>query len=193
MNLVRAFIAIELSPSLKEKLHTETESLRGALPRSIVRWVPVVNIHLTLKFLGDTPLNDLEKLKDYLAESVAAEHSFDLAVNGIGVFGGFSRPRVIWAGLADNGHLRSLHECVETAAGKIGSEPERRPFSPHLTLGRVQRQISRGDKERIREAVLSHETLDFGTMQVNSLHLFESKLKPTGAVYRSLFTAKLES
>ncbi len=192
MSLVRAFIAVEISSTLKEKLHQETESLRGALPRAIVRWVNVGNIHLTLKFLGDTRMDDLEKLKTYLAEEVDGQKIFDLAINGIGVFASFSRPSVIWAGVReDNGNLLALHKAVETAASQIGREPERRPFSPHLTLGRVQRKISSADKDRIRAAVLSHENLDFGTMQVNSLHLFESKLKPTGAVYRSLFEIEL--
>ena len=192
MNLVRAFIAVEISPRLKEKLHTETGSLRGALPRAIVRWVNVDNIHLTFKFLGDTPLNELEALKGYLTEEVAEQTPFELTVGGIGVFASFSRPRVVWAGVGVDGALRSLHKSVETAASRMGREPERRPFSPHLTLGRVQRRISRADKDQIRDAVLSHERLDFGTMQVNSIHLFESKLKSTGAVYRSLFRANLE-
>lgn len=191
MKLVRAFVAVEIPPYLKEKLHTETESLRGALPRSIVRWVDVGNIHLTLKFLGDTPLGDLEKLKGYLTEEVASQKVFDLKINGIGIFGGFSRPRVIWAGIKDNGNLLSLYKCVQRAASRMGSDAERRPFSPHLTLGRVQRQISDNDKDRIRAAVQSHENLDFGTMQVNSIHLYESKLKLTGAVYRSLFEVRL--
>ena len=193
MNLMRAFIAVEISPSLKEKLHKETESLRGALPRSILRWINLDNIHLTLKFLGDTSPGNLEKLKGYLAEGVADQAPFEIAVNGIGVFASFDRPSVVWAGVEDNGGLSSLYQCVEAAANRMGSAPERRPFSPHLTIGRVQRHISRADKDQIREAVLSHEKLDFGTMQVNSLHLFESKLKSTGAVYRSLFKASLGS
>ena len=193
MSLVRAFIAVEIPPSLKEKLYKDTDALRGALPRSVVRWVHVNSMHLTLKFLGDTPLSDLEKFKGYLAEEVSGQKAFEISVGRIGVFGGFSRPRVIWAGIQDNGGFASLNRCVEAAASRMGSEPERRPFSPHLTLGRVQQKILQSEREKIREMVLAHEKLDFGTMQVNSLHLFESQLKPTGAVYRSLFTAKLES
>lgn len=191
MNLVRAFIAVEISPTLKEKLHTETESLRRAFPRSIVRWVNVNNIHLTLKFLGDTSLDNLEKLKVYLAEEVVNQNSFEVGVNGIGVFASFSRPRVVLAGVKDSGNIFSLYKCVERVASLIGRDAERRPFLPHLTLGRVQRRVSLADKHKIRQAIQSHEKLDFGTMQVNSIHLFESELKPTGAIYRSLFEARL--
>lgn len=190
--MVRAFIAIEISPKLKEKLHKKTQPLRRALPRSIVRWVNMGSIHLTLKFLGDTPRSDLEKLGEYLTEETVGQAPFGIGVGGIGVFGGFSRPRVVWAGVQDNGNLLSLHRTVERAASRIGSEPERRPFSPHLTLGRVQRRVSQADKGQIRDVVLSHEHLDFGTMQVNSFDCFESQLKSTGAVYRSLFSVKLK-
>ena len=191
MSLVRAFIAVEISPNLKKKLHTKTDALRGALPRSIVRWVNLSNIHLTLKFLGDTPQDDLTMLKGYLADEALKQAPFALVVNGIGVFSSFSRPRVVWAGVSDNAELLSLYKSVQAVASRTGREPERRRFSPHLTLGRVQRGVSRADKDKIRAAVLSHEKLDFGTMQVNALHLFESKLMPTGAVYRSLFEARL--
>lgn len=192
MKLVRAFIAIEVSPRLKEKLYKEIGPLREALPRSMVRWVNVGNIHLTLKFLGDTSRSDLEKLKRYLNEEVAGKKPFEIGVSGLGVFGGFSRPRVVWVGVKDNGKLLSLHSSVERVASRMGSEPERRPFAPHLTLGRVQHRISKSDKGRIRQEILSHEKLDFGTMQVNYLHCFESQLKSTGAVYRSLFSVKLK-
>ena len=193
MNFVRAFIAVEISPSLKEKLHKETAPLRRTLTRPLVRWVDVGNIHLTLKFLGDTPVDKLELLKGYLVKEVASQDPFEIAVNGIGVFASFDRPSVIWAGVKDNGQLSSLYRCVEAAASRMGSEPERRRFSPHLTLGRVKQRPSQAEREKIRLAVQAHETLVFGKMQVDAVHLFESQLKPTGAVYRSLFTVRLES
>jgi len=191
MSLVRAFIAVEIPSNLKEKLHTGTQSLRRALPRPLVRWVAVGNMHLTLKFLGETPLDKLERLKGYLAAEVAAQSPFEIGVGKLGVFASFSRPRVIWVGVQDNGELASLHRCVETAASRMGSDPDKHPFSAHLTLGRVQQGISPVEREKIRAAIVSQEGLDFGKMQIDAVHLFESQLKPTGAVYRSLFTARL--
>ena len=193
MSLVRAFIAVEIPPSLKEKLYKETDSLRRALSRPLVRWVPSANLHLTLMFLGDTPPEKLDLLKGYLVEEVAAQRSFEIGIGELGVFASFSRPRVIWVGVRDNGQLVSLQRCVERAASRMGSVAEPHPFSAHLTLGRVQQRPSQLEREKIRQAVLAHEGLDFGKMQVDALHLFESQLKPTGALYRSLFTARLES
>jgi len=191
MNLVRAFIAVEISSSLKEKLYTETQSLRRALSRPLVRWVDVNNIHLTLKFLGDTPLDRLELLKGYLAEEVNGQSSFEIEIRKLGVFASFSRPRVIWVGVQDNGQLASLERCVQVAANRMGSAADKRPFSAHLTLGRIQPGVSHAEREQIRFAIMAQEGLDFGKMQVDALHLFESQLKPTGAVYSSLFTARL--
>ncbi len=191
MNLVRAFIAVEIPPSLKEKLHTQTDSLRRAFPRHLVRWVAVENIHLTLKFLGDTPLSKLEKLKEFLAAEVASLAPFEVDLRGLGVFASFSRPRVIWAGVQDKGELVSLHKRVEAAASRIGSEAEGRRFSAHLTVGRVRQGFRDEGRIQIREVIERNQGLDFGRIQVTSVHLFESQLKPTGAVYRSLFEARL--
>ncbi len=191
MNLVRAFIAVEIPSALKEKLYRETAAMRRALSRPLVRWVAVSNIHLTLKFLGDTPLDELEKLKGFLSEEVAGFTPFEIDICGMGVFASFSRPRVIWAGVRDNGELASLHRCVEAAASRIGSEAERRRFSAHLTLARIRQGVRENERIRIRRAVEENRELNFGRIQVNSIHLFESKLKPTGAEYRSLFEASL--
>lgn len=190
--MVRAFIAVEIPSALKEKIQRETESLRRGLPRPLVRWVDVENIHLTLKFLGETPLSKLEILEGFLVEEVARLAPFEIAVRNIGVFASFSRPRVIWAGVADNGQLASLQRCVETAASRMGSAAEKRRFSAHLTLARVQEGISEVGREKIRKGIESNQTPDFGKIQVKSVHLFESKLKPTGAEYRSLFEVRLE-
>lgn len=191
MSLVRAFIAVEIPSSLKEKLYTETQPLRRALPRPLVRWVSLGNMHLTLSFLGETPPDKLERLKGYLAEEVATQSPFEIEVGKPGVFASFSRPRVIWAGVQDSGELASLHRCVERAVSRMGSDSDKHPFAAHLTLGRVQQGISPVEREKIRAAIVSQEGLVFGKMQVDAVHLFESQLKPTGAVYRSLFTARL--
>ncbi|MBT3338599.1 MAG: RNA 2',3'-cyclic phosphodiesterase [Anaerolineae bacterium] len=193
MNLVRVFIAVEIPPHLKEKLHQETESLRREINRPLVRWVPVENIHLTLKFLGEKPLSKLDALKESLAEEVAHHAPFEISIRNLGVFASFSRPRVIWAGVGeDNGKLLSLQKSVERAASRMGSVPEKKRFSAHLTLARVKQGIVQSERENIRTIIEANQRLNFGRIQVNSIHLFESQLKPTGAVYRSLFEMPLE-
>jgi len=190
--LLRAFIAIKIPPSLHEKLHRQMESLRARLGRNLVRWVVPENIHLTLKFLGDTPVAKLDRLKEILAIELAHFQPFDTSVEKMGVFPNFSRPRVIWVGVEDNGKLPSLQRSVERAASQIGSAPEKRRFSAHLTLGRVRQSIRSEGRDQIRRVIEEKSDLKVGGIHVDTIHLFQSELKPKGAVHRSLYQVNLE-
>ncbi|MBT3190437.1 MAG: RNA 2',3'-cyclic phosphodiesterase [Anaerolineae bacterium] len=192
MSLVRAFIAVKIPSALQEQIHREVKSLRGHLEGTLVRWVPPQNIHLTLKFLGDTPTSRLDLLKENLAAEVAKISPFDIKVRKIGAFPKLSRPSVIWIGVEDNDELFSLQRSIERVASQIGNVPEKRRFSAHLTLGRVTRKgYSKRARVQISKAIEESPVYDFGRVRVDSVHLFESELKPTGAVYRSLFEARL--
>lgn len=190
--MLRAFIAIKISPSLQEKLHREMESLRLRLDRYLLRWVVPENIHLTLKFLGDTPVTKLDTLKEILAAELAQFQPFEISVGKMGIFPNFSRPRVIWVGVEDNGTLSSLQRSVERAASQIGSAPEKHRFSAHLTLGRVRQGIRSEGRRQIRQIVEENSDVDYGRFHVDTIHLFQSELKAKGAVYRSLYRINLE-
>lgn len=191
MNLVRVFIAIPIPSALQEQIHQETKRLRRQLDRGLVRWVAPQNVHLTLKFLGNTPIAKLDALKENLATEAAKINPFEIAVRKLGVFPNLSRPRVVWIGVEDSGKLSSLHRCVQTITSQTGSVPEKRRFSAHLTLGRVQRGICNKGRGQIRKVIEESPVYDFGGVCVDSVHLFQSELTPKGAVYRSLFEAKL--
>ncbi len=192
MSKIRAFIAIPLPATLQEQIQRETHSLRSRLNRGLVRWVAPENIHLTLQFLGDTPAEKLEMLVELLMKEVAEITSFEISVKKLAVFPNISRPSVIWVGVENSRKLSTVQKCVQAAASQIGSVPEKRPFSAHLTLGRVTRK-GYGSKPRgqIRKAIEESPDYDFGSVLVNSVHIFQSELTPKGAVYRSLFKVKL--
>jgi len=191
--LLRAFIAIKIPPSLQEKLHREIDSLRTRLGRKLIRWVVPENIHLTLKFLGNTPITKLDTLNEILAAELTQFQSFEISVGKMGVFPNFSRPRVIWIGVEDNGTLSSLQRSVERAASQIGSAQEKRRFSAHLTLGRVRQGIRSEARNQIRDVVEENSGLELGNIHVDAIHLFQSELKAKGAVYRSLYSIKLNN
>ena len=192
MSKIRAFIAIPLPATLQKQIHRETHPLRSRLDSGLIRWVAPQNIHLTLKFLGDTPSEKLEMLKELLIKEVAEIAPFETSVRKVGVFPNLSRPNTIWVGVENSGELSTLQKCVERAASQIGSVPEKRRFSAHLTLGRVTRK-GYGSKPRsqIRKAIEESLDYDFGSVLVDSVHVFQSKLKPEGAEYHSLFEVKL--
>ena len=176
-NKLRIFIAIELPDSLKKEINSLTESFKGI--HAPVRWVPVKNIHLTLKFLGEITENQLETAKE-VSKRVAPNYtSFSIQPKGCGAFPNLRRPRVFWVGLEEPKELLNLQKEIEDTLAKEGFPVEERKFSPHLTIGRAK-----GTKniEKLAEKI---EKLDFVSepFLVNSFVIIESKLFSTGALY----------
>jgi len=192
MSVLRAFIAIELPATIQDAIQKQTTRLRAALGDDLIRWIPSHNIHLTLKFLGDIAPSHVDFLKQMLARETEAFAPFDVQISGLGCFPSSKRPRVIWTGLHAPAVLASIHRNMEAATARLGYEKEERPFSPHLTIGRVKQNPSTADLQKIRLAVESTQLGSIGTARVDSMVLFRSDLKPTGAVYTKLFSAKFK-
>jgi 2'-5' RNA ligase len=190
MDTVRAFIAIELDKRLCGKLGELQDRLRADVPSGLVRWVRPEAMHLTLKFLGDVPVEQVPAIAQAMRQACDKHPPFAGTLSELGCFPNADRPRVVWVGIQDvSGVLAVLQRDVDRAVAALGFEPERRRFHPHLTLGRV--------KSRDREAVavlgeyISRARVKVGTIQANAVHLMRSDLLPGGAVYTELAAAKL--
>ena len=192
MSVLRAFIAVEIPPDILKAIESKTAPLRAALDSSLVRWVPSNNIHLTLKFLGDVSLANVDMLSQMLNVEVSQHQSFALKFEGSGTFPNSRRPRVIWIGIQTPDKLEALQHGIEAAAATLGYPAEKRPFSPHLTVGRVKQNISSTGMQKVRTALEETQIGSLGTVQVSAVHLIKSDLKPTGAVYTRLFSAPLK-
>jgi len=193
MSLLRAFIAVEIPSEIHQAIDKETAQIQATLNPAIVRWVPASNIHLTLKFLGDISPANLEMLAQMLTVEVSQHQAFEIKFGGLGAFPNPKRPRVIWIGIQAPAGLEALQHGIEAAAATLGYPNEKRPFSPHLTIGRVKQNVGSAGMQKIRTALEETEVGSLGTAQVISVHLFKSDLKPTGAVYTRLFTAPLKT
>jgi 2'-5' RNA ligase len=193
VKLLRAFIAIELPASLQQAIQMETASLHKALGSSLVRWVPPQNVHLTLKFLGDISPANIELLMQMLTREADQCSTFDIQIVGIGSFPTQRRPRVIWVGLNAPSSLETLQRGIESAAARLGYSQEERPFSPHLTIGRVHQNLSTMDLQMVRAALEAAQVDDMGTTTVKSIDLFKSDLQSTGSIYTKLFAAPLKT
>ena len=179
----RIFIAIELPSLVKDFLADISAELRKA--GGDVKWVRPYAIHLTLKFLGDVRCDMVPLLQAALGSAFSIQDPFDLQVGELGVFPGFRRPRVIWAGVRDNGGmLPPLVERIENILEPHGFSREKRPFNPHLTLGRVRSGDRMTDLEK---AIHKNETIMGPTFLADHATIFESRLRPEGAQYHSLF------
>ena len=183
--MVRAFIALELSPALQEKLGAVSQNLASA--GADVRWVEPGKIHLTLKFLGEVSEEQIPKIKAALDPVAARFQPFQFHAAGVGVFPHASAPRVLWVGIEEaqkaKGILQNLAKEVEKAMEILGFHKEERPFSPHLTIGRVRtsRNLS-----SLAAALQKSSFQSAEEERADRIILFQSTLTPTGPVYQKL-------
>lgn len=185
--MVRTFIAAELNPELQGKLMEDIRHLSLVAPR--VNWSKRDNLHLTFRFLGDVKENDLQELFDALEDGLTGFTPFAMEIRGLGTFPHWRHPRVIWAGCGEGAEdAIRLAEAVENACVDLGYEPERRPFRPHLTLGRVKLPA---DADGLEAAVAKLGEPEYGYLDVDRLVVFMSTLRRTGAVYAPMFTIEL--
>jgi 2'-5' RNA ligase len=179
--VLRAFIAINITPETIAKIGEAVAELKGSL--AAVRWVNPGNIHLTLKFLGDIDDSQVESIEAALARQLQPFPRFTIHAKGLGVFPGTRRPRVLWVGL-DQPRLVELAATVEAALVPLGFAPEQRGFQPHLTIGRF-RQFNDTAKQ-LAEELERWKNYPFGVSEVDEVTLFQSVLRPGGALHTPL-------
>ena len=176
--MIRAFIAIDIDPQVRENITRAIDQLRSRVLE--VRWIAPANFHLTLKFLGDIEQTQIEAIGAALEERLRPFPRFTINAKGLGVFPDLRRPRIMWIGLAGN-ELTTLAAQVELALLPLGFAPEKRNFTPHLTIGRW-RQTDRPSKT-LGQELESLKDYQFGASNVDEVILFQSVLKPEGAIY----------
>lgn len=185
--MVRSFVAIDLPDSFKEILHRNGEQLRRQVSGDSVRWARIEGIHLTLQFLGNVAQSDLLQIEAALTQVGQRHAPFTFTVGGVGCFPNLRKPRVIWIGVQEEtGALATLQRDVEKSLVPLGFKPEKRAFHPHLTLGRIRREVRSADQRRLGEIIASIDVGELGHIHVKSFRLMRSDLRPSGAVYTPL-------
>jgi 2'-5' RNA ligase len=184
---LRAFVAVPLPDAIRDALGDLQGDLDRRLPQGAVRWTKPQGIHLTLKFLGETPVSRLAAAETALAVIARNAPAFSCAIGPVGCFPNFSRPRVVYVGVVEpSGRLSRLHGAIEEALGRISFPPEARRFTPHLTLGRVNRRASRDAAARVGQVVESTAFDSRVEVSADRFELIRSVLRPTGAEYTVL-------
>ena len=174
---MRAFIAVEISEEARgavARLQSELQSVGAD-----VKWVEPENLHQTLKFLGEVEESRVPDLAAALNASLRTP-PFSFTLEGTGAFPRPEHPRILWVGVQEGKDpLIGLARAVEAACSGCGFPPEERPFSPHLTIGRV-----RSPKGLGRLAEKLHGTqFQSGKSEVGEVALFQSVLRPGGPFY----------
>ena len=179
---MRLFVALQISPAVRESLAEFLATLRAL--SSQPRWVRAENLHVTLKFIGEVQPEKLGDIRVALS-AVHSDRSVTLDFRGVGFFPNEERARVFWAGVEASANLEQLADDIDSASEKLGVPPEKRPFSPHLTLARFEPP---GLPEKLRTGIQENARREFGSVATEEFHLIESKLKPGGAEYTTLET-----
>jgi len=187
---MRTFIAIELPEEIRTILGGIQDELKQA--QADVKWVKPENIHLTLKFLGEIEQGKVLKIQVILEEIAGKNASFNLYLSNLGAFPKPQYPRVIWIGTTNDQQVSEIVKDLEKQMAMIGLPTESRPFSTHITLGRVRSGLNRKalvEKLEFINKSLSSPQPEF---KVSSLTFFKSTLTPKGQIYEAVFRCPLK-
>lgn len=188
---VRLFVACEVPDEVKQAIGETIDTLRSRSGNA-VRWIRPEGVHVTLKFLGEVPVKKLPAIKLAIQEATVGHSPFELEFSNIGTFGGREGLRIMWVGIAgDVLRLEALVRAVNAALAVVGFEPERRPFRPHLTLGRVRDEISTRQRAEIEVAVGKMDVPPSG-WRTTQVSLMRSRLTAQGAFYDVIATFPLK-
>jgi 2'-5' RNA ligase len=183
---LRLFVAIAVPEEIKSRLAALQRELRERLGRSSVSWTRPENFHLTLRFLGDVPSNRLDDLTGALAAAAAPQAPLNLTIAGLGCFPNSRRPRVLWAGICDEGGgLAELACRIQVATESFSQQPAEERFAGHLTLGRVRR-VDRDGSSTIDRFIQETAALAVGNWRAKTVELIRSELHPAGSRYTTL-------
>jgi 2'-5' RNA ligase len=200
--MIRAFLAVELSQELQDKLGTFQQEFKRSIASEIqqdvrISWVQPAKIHLTIKFLGDMDEQVIDPLSGAIAQAIGSQPSVIVPLERLGAFPRPQSPRVLWVGPSENWErgaegkrVTDLHGAIEQACEGLGFLRETKRFSPHVTLARIKAGEHHVGGALVKSGVLDRP-LSLGSLAVESVVLMKSELKPTGSVYTTLWDVRL--
>lgn len=179
MATFRGFIACEIK-STPQILALEQEIKKIGAD---VKLVEPENIHITMKFLGDTDEHVIDDIERIMKESVHDIKPFSIVLKGTGVFPNQQYMKVLWIGIIDNGVIGTIAQRIDGKLEQLGFSREHREFSPHLTIGRVK---TAKNKDRLLKVIENHASDEFTLQEIRSISLKKSDLTPQGPIYTTL-------
>jgi RNA 2',3'-cyclic 3'-phosphodiesterase len=189
---MRIFIALDIDDAIRQRIQRFMEGVSGFAPDA--RWVRPESLHVTLKFIGETPMETAEEIKRAL--SGIRSDSFELTFRGYGFFPTAKAARVFWVGIESGPQLASLANAVDAATSAPGIPKEDHPFAPHLTLARGGGRSGaprwrKGDApnknfQHLQEKLAALPVPDFGTMAAHEFFLYQSQLSTGGSRYTKI-------
>lgn len=192
MMMLRSFIAIEILPSIQGAISSQIESIKRNFPKPAIRWIATGNIHLTLKFLGDASPRSLDQIASSVESEINQIEPFSIPFSEVGVFPNARKPRIIWVGLINSKELDALYNLIESVTTSLGFPKEDRPFSPHITIGRVNDFFPASDYGKLLTEIRKIDVSLIESLEVKSVTIFKSDLQPKGPIYTATHSISLK-
>ena len=180
----RGFIAVDI-PVFSKILEFEKDIINSGAD---VKLVEPKNIHITLKFLGDTEEELIDNVEEVIKKSCENINPFNIVLKSSGVFPNYNYIKVVWIGIENIENLGKISSSIDEGTSKFGFEKEKRKFSAHLTIGRVK---SAKNKDRLLKIINKYSDVEFGNIDVKSIKLKKSELTPKGPIYTTITEVKL--
>ena len=179
MQKIRAFIAIDI-PVSQNVIEFINELKKTQINAKVVE---TENMHLTLKFLGDTDEGLIDEIEKIIKSSIINIQPFEIILKNVGVFPNQNYIKVVWIGVENAELLKKIAETIDSNLNNLGYEKEKRSFSLHLTIARIK---SAKNKERLIQLINKYENTEFQKIKVNKIILKKSFLTPKGPIYSNL-------
>ncbi|MGA3285096.1 MAG: RNA 2',3'-cyclic phosphodiesterase [Verrucomicrobiota bacterium] len=188
---LRLFVAIPMPEAVRKEITGVQQELQRLVSRDAVRWTNPEQFHLTLRFLGDVPVERVAALQEAVNAVCHGSPALHLRAQGVGFFLNARSPRVIWAGVNDGeGRLADLQKKIEGAVGPFAEKPSSERFAGHVTIGRVK-FLKRPEAETLAAQAQAVKDRLFGEWTANEVELIRSDLLPTGASHTLLAAFRL--
>jgi len=184
MTKFRGFIAIDIG-SFEKLIKLENEIKNTG---ANVKLVEPKNIHITLKFLGDTNKYYIDRIEEIIKNSVIDLEPFEISLKDIGVFPNQNYIKVIWIGIQNSETIVKIAKKIDEDLSNIGFKKEKRKISAHLTIGRVK---SSKNKEKLLKIIEKYKDMEFLKIKVKSIKLKKSELTSKGPIYTTLKDIKI--
>ena len=195
---MRLFLALDIDDAIRQRIARFLEGVRDFAPGA--RWVREESLHITLKFIGQTPDETVLRFEQALA--MLHKPSFELAFRGYGFFPTPKSARVFWIGIHSGAEMTGLASAIDDLTANLGVTRETHVFSPHLTLARKSGGSGRPGRRHgdgpnrvfqvLQEKLAAMPTPEFGTMTAREFFLYQSQLSRSGSRYTKLHRFALD-
>jgi len=181
----RLFIGIKVEPDIV--ICNLIDRLKNELSGSKIKWTDIENLHLTIRFLGNVERNDFKQIEKTLSEISIGKKEFSFTIKSVGTFGK-PMPKILWLGIEPNKYLTSIYDQITLGLAHLYPDWENKPFSPHLTIGRIKYMPQR---QLLTSLVNNYKDYMFQDVKVNEIILFESRLFKSGAIHQVIARQEL--